>query len=247
MTKEEIGHVLKELRSSCGMTQKEVADRIGRKQQVIGHWETGYAQPDANTLFTLCNIYGVTVDDAFGFQKNNNFSKEEYDHIKKYRTLDTHGKEMVDFVLNKEADRMTELKATQATVIDIQTRLEDNIRLIEYHHSASAGTGVFILGNEGVDQLPIQDTPENRKVDYAIKVSGNSMEPDYYDGDIVLVSQKVELNHGDVGIFIVNNNAYIKEYGEVELISRNPEADNIVIAEYDNIVCMGKVVGRYEA
>ena len=57
MTKEEIGLVLKELRTSCGMTQKEVAEKIGRTQQIVGHWETGYAQPDANTLFTLCNSY----------------------------------------------------------------------------------------------------------------------------------------------------------------------------------------------
>lgn len=107
MTKEEIGLVLKELRISCGMTQKEVAEKLGRKQQIVGHWETGYAQPDANTLFTLCNIYGVTVDDAFGFQRNNNISKEEYDHIKKYRDLDPHGKKMVDFTLNEEWERST--------------------------------------------------------------------------------------------------------------------------------------------
>ena len=54
------------------------------------------------------------------------------------------------------------------------------------------------------------------------------------------------MNRGDVGIFVVNGNAYIKEYGETELISRNPDADNIRIAEYDNIVCMGKVVGKLE-
>ena len=71
------------------------------------------------------------------------------------------------------------------------------------------------------------------------------MEPDYYDGDIVLVSQKVELKHGDVGIFIINNDAYIKEYDETELISRNQDSPNITISEYDNIVCMGKVVGKY--
>lgn len=104
---------------------------------------------------------------------------------------------------------------------------------------------MFILGNESADQLSIPNTLENRKVDYALKVSENSMEPDYHDGDIVLVSQKVELNHGDAGIFIINNKAYIKEYGDTELISRNPDADNITISKYDNIVCMGKVVGKY--
>lgn len=67
MTKEEIGAILKSLRNKTGMTQKEVAELLGRKQQIIGHWETGYAQPDANTLFKLCEIYNTTVDEAFGF------------------------------------------------------------------------------------------------------------------------------------------------------------------------------------
>ena len=115
---------------------------------------------------------------------------------------------------------------------------------MKYFRSASAGEGVFILGNEVTDQITIPNTPENAKVDYAIKVSGRSMEPDYYDGDTVLVSQKVEINYGDIGIFIVNGNAYIKEYGKTELISHNPEADNIKISEHDNIVCMGKVIGK---
>ena len=61
MTKEEIGGVLKNLRTKTGMTQREVAEKIGRTQQIIGHWETGYSQPDANTLFVLCDIYGVSA------------------------------------------------------------------------------------------------------------------------------------------------------------------------------------------
>lgn len=61
-----------------------------------------------------------------------------------------------------------------------------------------------------------------------------------------MVSRRIEMRHGDVGIFVVNGKAYIKEYGETELISRNPNSPNIKIAEYDNIVCMGKVVGRLE-
>ena len=67
MTKEEIGKILKQLRIDAGMTQKEVAEALGKSQPLIGHWETGYSQPDANTLFTLCSLYGTTVDKAFGF------------------------------------------------------------------------------------------------------------------------------------------------------------------------------------
>ncbi len=247
MTKEEIGQILKKLRISCEMTQKEVAEKLGRKQQIIGHWETGYAQPDANTLFMLCDIYGVTVDDAFGFKKNNDISSIEYEHILKYRSLDDTGKAHIDYELNREVKRVEQiqaLEAAQSTVIEFHGKADETERLLDYFRSASAGSGVFILGNEASKKIAIPNTPENRDADFAIGVDGISMEPDYHDGDIVLVSQKQELNHGDVGIFIVNNKTYIKEYGETELISRNPAANNITISEYDNIVCMGKVIGK---
>lgn len=52
--------------------------------------------------------------------------------------------------------------------------------------------------------------------------------------------------YGDVGIFIVNGSAYIKEYDKTELVSRNPDVNNISISEFDNIVCMGKVIGKIE-
>lgn len=110
MTREEIGEKLKAKRISCGMTQQEVAEKIGRKQPIVGHWETGYSQPDANTLFMLCDIYGTTVDDVFGFSPKENFTKSEYTHIKKYRELDPHGKEMVDFTLQKEWERSVNAK-----------------------------------------------------------------------------------------------------------------------------------------
>ena len=79
-----------------------------------------------------------------------------------------------------------------------------------------------------------------------MRVNGDSMLPDYKDGDNVMVSQCDEMKYGDEGIFVVNGSAYIKEYGQTELISRNPEFPNIQVNESDNIVCMGKVIGKLE-
>lgn len=108
MTKEQIGAILKSLRIESGKTQKEVAELLGRKQQIVGHWETGYSQPDANTLFTLCELYGTTVDAAFGFKKKDiSITKEDLRFIEMYHALDAHGKEMVDFTLEKEYERAT--------------------------------------------------------------------------------------------------------------------------------------------
>lgn len=252
MTKEEIGLILKELRVSCSMTQKEVAEKIGRTQQIVGHWETGYAQPDANTLFTLCNIYGVTVDDAFGFQKKDSISKEDYERIRKYKFISeysSNGAAVVDMVMDREYEIAEKLKEQEEQLIrhlPHQLKAGDILeyRNIDYFYDASAGGGIFILGNEPDAKIAIPASELDDRADYIIRVNGNSMSPDYLDGDNVMVSQRVEMKHGDVGIFVVNGKAYIKEYGKKELISRNPESPNIAIHEYDNIVCLGKVIGK---
>lgn len=245
------GEKIKEARKQKNLTQKQLADLIGAAHNSISDWENNKNKPDPDTIELLCGVLKITPNYLLASSEDD-FSPKEKLFIKKYRFISEYsqkGAETVNYILEREheiAKHISEQKSAPSTVIDIHSRLDVESRLVEYFHGASAGTGIFILGNEANDQLAIPNTPENRKVDYAIKVSGNSMEPDYYDGDIVLVSQKVELNHGDVGIFIVNNNAFIKEYGDTELISRNPDADNIRIAEYDNIVCMGKVIGKYQ-
>lgn len=65
MTKQEIGAILKASRESRGLSRPQVAELIGKSQKTIEHWESGYAQPDANTLFELCDLYGVSIDEVF--------------------------------------------------------------------------------------------------------------------------------------------------------------------------------------
>lgn len=252
MTKEEIGLVLKELRTSCGMTQKEVAEKIGRTQQIVGHWETGYAQPDANTLFTLCNIYGVTVDDAFGFQRKNNISKEDYERIRKYKFISTHspnGANVVDSILDREYGIATQLKEQAEYIKKLETSTIGNnessidMRLINYYYRvASAGTGQIIFDMPPTKRIEIPNTPEYRKVDYAIGVNGNSMEPTFHDGDMLLVEMTEDIEIGDIGIFRVDNESYVKKLGKTELISINPATRNIPLNE--TAKCMGKVIDK---
>ena len=136
MTKEEIGAQLKAARLSCGMTQQEVANKIGRKQPIIGHWETGYSQPDANTLFTLCDIFGTTVDEVFGFKKKDiDISKKDIDMIEKYQFLDPHGKDMVDTVLNKEHERCKSVK--QKNIVPIEKDLIPEHLIVQAAHNDS--------------------------------------------------------------------------------------------------------------
>lgn len=109
MTKKEIAAILKKCRLDAGFTQKEAAGRLGRPQQTLASWETGQSQPDANTLFALCDLYGISVNEAFGYPSAQpptgtvfSVSEDEIDIIKKYRALDERGKSAVMAVLDHE-------------------------------------------------------------------------------------------------------------------------------------------------
>lgn len=56
---------LKQARINKGLTQKQVYNQLGVVQSTFSSWETGKAEPDAETLIKLCQIYGITSLDYF--------------------------------------------------------------------------------------------------------------------------------------------------------------------------------------
>lgn len=134
---------------------------------------------------------------------------------------------------------------TSATIVEFHPKPKSKILVLPYFRAGvSAGTGIFILGNEAEDDIELPALPEYETADFAIDVNGDSMEPDFSHEDIALVQRDAEMHIGDIGVFIVNGDAFIKELGEKELISRNKDYKNIPIHEGDNVVCMGKVIGK---
>lgn len=120
---------------------------------------------------------------------------------------------------------------------------EPDIRIIQYYQKlASAGTGQVVFDDEPATPLEIPDKPEYEKASYAIGVDGNSMEPLYGDGDILLIEPTRKISIGEIGIFVVGNGAYVKELGNMELISLNKGNSNIPLTQ--DLRCMGRVVDR---
>lgn len=110
---------------------------------------------------------------------------------------------------------------------------------------ASAGTGVQL--DEGyTEPMRIVHTKLAERANYAVRVSGDSMEDKYYDGDIVLIETCPDIDIGEIGLFVVNDRGYIKQRGEDRLISLNPERDDVYIHEGDYVSCRGRVLGKAE-
>lgn len=76
-----------------------------KNQQTLASWETTQSQLDLNTLFVLCDLYGASINAAFGFSTNSNnipLSKEEVKVINIYRNLDELGKNSFCDTLERE-------------------------------------------------------------------------------------------------------------------------------------------------
>lgn len=105
---------LRTARTSKNLKQQEVADILGIKPNTLSNWEKGRTEPDIDTFVKLCDIYEIDcaslLADVYAFKRiKSDISLIEYEHIKKYRDLDPHGKEMVDFTLQKEWERSVSL------------------------------------------------------------------------------------------------------------------------------------------
>jgi phage repressor protein C with HTH and peptisase S24 domain len=114
-----------------------------------------------------------------------------------------------------------------------------------YAQPASAGTG-NILDSDLAEELYVPESAEAEQADFVISVGGDSMEPTYHDGDKVFVEKCDSVDIGEVGIFVVNGDVYIKELGNKCLISHNEKYKPIRIGENDSIYCCGRVVGIVE-
>lgn len=228
---------LKLARIKKGYKQEELAKLVGKSKNVISNWERGDNKPDADTLFDLCDILGVDANYLLGWENNQNLSLsiKEQEHIKKFRSLDSYGKKQVNAVLNNEYTRVQE----QSMQIEEESAPYTYAKT-EYLTGLSAGTGLFVF-----DDIPTQivDVPEEFKsADFVIGVSGDSMEPTFRDGDRVAVIKQKVLHPGDIGVFMIDGNGYIKELGNNVLISHNSKYDPIPFAE--SICCIGKVIGK---
>lgn len=63
---EKIGKVIRRLRIKAGMTQDELAEKVGRTRPAVTAWESNRSQPDTQMLRRLADLFGVSVSELMG-------------------------------------------------------------------------------------------------------------------------------------------------------------------------------------
>lgn len=235
-----IGNVLKQLRERKKLSMANVASALGVSLSAYQKYENNSRDVSTSLLNAFADFYGVTTDYLLGREQKGvqliplAAPVDDDKFIEIYSQLPEYAKQIfID----------TMIKLSEAGKRNEEDLAELLLPLSEC--AASAGRGNWI-DEEYTVRVKVRSTEQSRRANIVIPVSGDSMEPLYSDGDKVLVKIQPDIEPGEVGIFIVDGEGFIKKKGSGELISINPEYDNIPIKESTDYRCFGKVLGKAE-
>ena len=148
-----------------------------------------------------------------------------------------------DAFLN-ETDKDNEILAEEVKEEPINEEPGSHKIIPLFDFAACAGDGFYI--DENV--LHEDYSTEVMEADYAVKISGHSMEPTIFDGAVVLVKKVEKLDHNDIGIFNVDGSTMCKRYirkGRGEILApdnKNGEFSEIKVSSVGTYVIQGKVI-----
>ena len=235
-----IGTKISEIRKSKKMKIETLSQKSGVPISTLKKILSGATKdPQIDTIKAIARALECTLEDFDDNSNLKNYSAVEKKLIADYRKLDDHSKEVVQVVIRKELERNIPSEPNYDNIIPIK-----KYQVPYYDMPVSAGTG-NPLDEEYPEKVDLTEQPP-KGTDFIVRVSGDSMEPTYHDGDKLFVKEQPSIEIGEIGIFVVDGNAYVKELGVDRLISHNDKYSDIIINEYIRNECCGKVLGICE-
>lgn len=218
---------LKSLRTAKHLTVDALCAEMNIKRGTYVHYEVGDREPNAGLLTAFADYYGISLDELLDRQFE--LSTEECQLLDCYRHASQDDKYVVWAALNKYRSNTSTRKIKQP-----------KREMPLYYLPVSAGTGAFLDSTDYEMVLVEPEVPI--ACGFGVRISGDSMEPDYPNGHIAWVRISQEVREGEVGVFILNGEGYIKKYEDGRLVSLNAKYAPITLSENDNLRIVGKVL-----
>lgn len=199
-----------------GITQAELSRVSGISKSTLSEWLNGKYEPKQNNIYILSKALNVNPTWLMGLDVQKEI-QEDITII--YDQLETIRQRKVYNFAEHELEE--------------QRYLEEHHD--EYHGQTAAGAPV-----EGQQPIPFVGAETVN-----LLVNGDSMEPEFYDGDIIKYHPQPELENGEIGVFAVNGGITMKKFrrnSDIRLESLNKKYEDIVIKETDDFSILGKVI-----
>ena len=230
------GTFIRERRKSMGMKQEDLAKLVGVKTISVTQWEAGRTRPDVGNIIPLCTALKISPNDFFFGRISKSLLKpDEESLLINFRILPEHDKELLVAFAATMAEKHS---------AGMMKHCLDSFEKLTHSMNYAAAGSSTAMGDDESELVYVRKELVPRKTDLIITVSGHSMEPDFQWGDEVFVEETESLEIGEIGIFIVDDVGYIKQYFGNLLHSINPAENDIKLCESDNFRIVGRVLGK---
>lgn len=236
------------------MTQAELADKIGVVPATVSAWFKGKSAPRMDKIDKIANVFNVSrssllkdVEPPDYMTVSSRITDSELNMIEKYRTLDSHGKHNIDYLLDAEYSRVQQIiAASKGEAVDNSTTIA--VPLLQNALSGKVIGTVPVLAKgdiyKGEDDL------------LAVQVTKDTMAPRFSPGDTLIYKRQTDVNSGDIAIVIIDGTEavckkVIKEGDTIKLVPLNTKYETKVFHIDDikkkRLEILGKVVENIQA
>ena len=225
-----------------GVDRNTLCADLDLKYTTVRDWLKGITYPRIGKIELLANYFNINKSDLI----ENKISTAQSDSLLEKitntaRKLNTDNKKIV----LRTSEELLESQNEEEAKINEVSEVIQLYSYDYYDHPASAGTGQY-LNDVRVERIEL---PVDIDADFVIPIKGDSMEPDYHDGDLVFIQTSVDLNNGVIGVFNYNGDAYIKQLvidkDQAYLHSLNPAYKDMQITPDTDFRIIGEVVDLY--
>lgn len=256
-----IGNQIMLLRKKFGLTQEDLAIKLGYSKQTVSNWETGLKTPRMGAIQKISDLFNVSKSFIIeGVQPSTTLSlvtettaKLEEDRQKVVLTTAEEQLQEQEQIKQQSAtpifslDEARARKTLQQAIIPPQEEYPVNLRGI-----LTAGYGSENFDKESAETVYVSSVPS--RYDLAFRVAGDSMYPAFEDGEVVFVQETGYIHNGMITAVEIDKAAYLKkiylEEDSIRLVSLNDDVDedgdrlypDIFANEDNEIYIIGKVV-----
>lgn len=243
-------------RKQRGITQKELAKEVGITASTMTDYMKLRSAPSFGVIQKLADYFGVKKSDI-----DTTFKEESTNSLPD--APDSLTQQIMDKVVQLTPPNQKIVLRTSEKLLESQNEEETKINevsevislyQVEVVSETAAASGFnYGFGYDDTDRETIEVDERPPRHDIATKVSGDSMQPDYQDGDILyLVDKGLTTYNGDLAVIAYGDRSYFKkiytENGRLRLVSLNDKYEDIILdfppAE-DTHIKIYAVVGVY--
>ncbi|KAA9238607.1 MULTISPECIES: S24 family peptidase [Aerococcus] len=247
------GTRLKELMSELGLKQVDILKKTEPFQKSLGikmgkstlsQYVNDVQSPDQDRIYLLSKAFNVSEPWLMGYEVDKeripDNQREENTILDIYNQLNLENQSTVYSFAKRKLSEQNSVKE------------ESNIyQLSDYtdqpcYGAVSAGTGEW-LGDETIETVSVPNSIlPPCDFDMMLQVNGDSMEPLFEDDEYIFVKKTDDLRSGQIGVFFVDGEAYVKkaylEEDQLRLVSLNTKYDDLIFKDFNEVKMIGTVI-----